>query len=275
MRRFLGLFILIFVGLNIQAQTIDIMSFNIRYDNPSDNENSWDNRKADLLNLINYYRPDFLGIQEGLNHQIEFLAKNMTEYKYIGLGRDDGDTKGEYTAIYYDSTKFELIQTETFWLSETPDTVSVGWDASMERICTYGNFKNIETGGVIHILNTHFDHIGEQSRAMSASLILSKIKDYNISSEQLLVMGDLNCEPKSQAITNFKSELDDGMEMPESTFYGPVGTFNAFDTGRIPNERIDYIFTKNLTVLSYRHIDDRRPNQLCISDHLPILIQVK
>ncbi|MBU1011368.1 MAG: endonuclease/exonuclease/phosphatase family protein [Bacteroidetes bacterium] len=251
------------------------MTFNIRYDNPNDHENSWEFRKNEVVGLIAYYHPDFLGIQEGLYHQVTFIQQHCANYNYIGIGRDDGDKKGEFSAIYFDTTKFSLIAQETFWLSEHPDTISVGWDASMERICTYGKFKNIITNETIHIFNTHFDHFGTLARKMSAELILQKIAAFGLIKEKVVVMGDLNAEPTSEPITLLRKALDYGFEIAEKKFYGPLGTFNGFNNTLATDNRIDYIFTKNLEIYSYRHIDDRRINNLCISDHFPVLIEIK
>jgi len=258
----------------IYGQTTTIMTFNIRYDNPEDNENSWEYRKNEVAGLIEYYHPDFLGIQEGLYNQVDFIQKNTSNYKYIGVGRDDGDKKGEYSAVYYDSIKFKLLAQNTFWLSENPNKISVGWDASMERICTYGKFKNIKTNDTINIFNTHFDHIGIEARKMSAKLILNKIREYGLSNAKVVVMGDLNSTPLSNVVITFRKELDYGFENSEKIFYGPLGTFNDFDNHLEIKNQIDYIFTKNLSLFSYRHIDDKRRNNLCISDHFPVLIEV-
>ena len=112
------------------------MTYNIRYNNPNDNENWWENRKEEVVHMIKYYHPDIFGIQEGLNDQVNYLNNSLPNYSYTGVGRDDGKEKGEYTAIFYNSDKFELINSKTYWLSNTPNKVSVGWDASMERITT-------------------------------------------------------------------------------------------------------------------------------------------
>lgn len=262
-------------SFQIYGQTTGIMTFNIRYDNPNDHENSWEFRKNEVVGLITYYHPDFLGIQEGLYHQVAFIQQHCANYDYIGVGRDDGDQKGEFSAIYYDTTKFSLIAQETFWLSEHPDIISVGWDASMERICTYGKFKNKTTNHTIHIFNTHFDHIGTEARKKSAELILQKIAAYGLTKEKLVVMGDLNAEPTSEPIMILRKALDYGFEIAEKEFYGPLSTFNGFNPTLASDNRIDYIFTKNLEIYSYRHIDDRRINHLCISDHFPVLIEIK
>lgn len=267
--------IFLFASFVIYSQTTSLMTFNIRYNNPNDNENAWDNRKNEVVDLIEHYHPDFMGIQEGLHDQVQFIQNNTTNYKYIGVGRDDGKTKGEYTALYYDATKFELIKHTTFWLSDTPDKISVGWDASMERISTYGSFKNKTTGKTIHVFNAHFDHRGPKARTMSAKLILKKVKEFGLTNEKVVIMGDLNAIPTSDPIVAFKSGMDYSSEISKTKSYGPVGTFNGFKNDIVMKNKIDYIFTKNLEVLSHRHIDDRRQNNLCTSDHLPVLIEVK
>lgn len=259
-------------SFQIQAQSSSIMTFNIRYDNPNDNENAWGKRKEALVDLVQYYHPDFLGIQEGLDHQVNFIQKQLSNYKHIGIGRDDGEKKGEFSAIFYDTSRFELLYQETFWLSNTPEKVSIGWDASMERICTYGKFKNKLTNELLYVFNTHFDHIGVLARKNSAQLLLTKIKVLGLDKAKIVVMGDLNSVPDSEPIAILKQVLDYGFEKASRKFYGPQGTFNDFDSVKIVDNRLDYIFTKNIKVFSYRHIDDKRPNNLCVSDHFPVLL---
>ncbi len=269
------IFLLILLFAAAQGQTTSIMTFNIKYDNPADGEDSWDQRKDALVDLIARYHPDILGIQEGLLHQVEFIQQRIPNYTYIGVGREDGISKGEYSAIYYDSTKFELLTHETFWLSDSPDRVSVGWDAAMERICTYGRFRFKLSNETLHVFNTHFDHMGSEARKQSTVLILNKISAYGIQDERLVVMGDFNAVPESEPIAVLKKELDYGLDISESEFQGPDGTFNAFDSIRPLGDAIDYIFTNQLDVISYRHIDDRKGNGFFISDHFPVFIEVK
>lgn len=257
-----------------QGQT-SVMTYNIRYDNPNDGDNWWEKRKTEVAQLIQFYQPDFLGIQEGLVHQVKFLDTQLPSHAYIGVGRDDGKEKGEYAALYYDTTKFELIQSKTFWLSPTPDKVSVGWDAALERVVTYGAFKHKKTAEALFVFNAHFDHKGKVARAESAKLIVEKIKALGLSQKKLIVMGDLNCLPTEEPIQAFLSLLDDSAQIAQKPFYGPIGTYNGFDPNRILERRIDYVLTKNVVVTTYRHIDDRRQNGLCVSDHLPVLVKIK
>ncbi|WP_223034302.1 endonuclease/exonuclease/phosphatase family protein [Hanstruepera marina] len=251
------------------------MTYNIRYDNPEDGLNAWDNRKLELTHLISYYKPDVLGIQEGLIHQLHYLDAQLTEYSRIGLGRDDGLEKGEFSAIYYNHNKLSLIKSSTFWLSERPDTVSVGWDASMERICTYGLFKDKSTKKNVWIFNTHYDHIGKLAREKSSELILKKIREVNTNDYPVILMGDFNSEPNSQTITILTNAFGDASEKSSHGIYGPAGTFTGFDKNTLAEKRIDYLFVKNLKVTTYRHIDDKMKNSNYLSDHLPVLIELE
>lgn len=260
-------------NLSTQIQT-SLMSFNIRYDNPNDKENSWDNRKWNLVKLLKHYQADFLGIQEGLYHQVKFIKDN-TNYQFIGVARDDGQQAGEFSAVYYDNSKLELIEDKTFWLSETPDRVSRGWDAVLPRICTYGKFRNLKSQEDIYIFNTHFDHIGIKAREMSAKLILEKMKSFDFINAKMVLMGDFNTIPNSPPITILSQDLSESSQIAEQKPQNITGTFNNFNPNAILNLRIDYIFTHNLKVLSYQHLEDKRENNLWISDHLPILIKVK
>ena len=164
-------FLLVFSG----GSQSSFMSFNIRYDNKGDMENSWDNRKEELAGMVKYYNPDLLGIQEGLYNQVMYLDEMLPEYDWIGKGRNDGKTKGEFSAIFYKKEKWENIFNTTIWLSETPDSVSKGWDAALERIATMGLFRNLKNKDTIFVINSHFDHIGNVARQKSAELILDKI----------------------------------------------------------------------------------------------------
>jgi endonuclease/exonuclease/phosphatase family metal-dependent hydrolase len=174
MQYFLFIYLFFLTFLN---QEIKVISYNIRYNNPNDGKDIWENRRSSVVDFIKNENPDFLGLQEVTLSQLTYLNTNLTEYSYVGVGRDDGKTKGEYSPIYYKKTLFELLKTETFWLSKTPGSISVGWDASMERICTYGYFKVRNSDKKLWIFNSHFDHIGKIAREESAKLILKKISE--------------------------------------------------------------------------------------------------
>ena len=251
-----------------------VLTYNIKYDAKSDTVNNWNFRKEAMVKLLQHYEPVFIGLQEALIHQVSYLDDALHSYSYIGVGRDDGKEKGEYTAILYDSTQYKVVQSNTFWLSETPEKISKGWDAALERICTYGLFEHHTTKEQIWIFNTHFDHIGELARENSAQLIVDKIKEINTAKIPIVLMGDFNLEPERKGISILKSYLQDGKEITQKPFYGPTGTFNGFDHNMKLDRRIDYLFVNHLRVIDYIHIDDRMENNMHISDHLPVLINV-
>lgn len=267
---FIASLLLSITGLSQTA----LMSYNIRYDNTWDTENNWQDRKAGVLKLINAYKPAILGIQEGLHNQVQYIDSCLLSYSYIGVGREDGKTKGEYSVIYYDTSKFKVLDNSTFWLSETPDSISIGWDAALERICTYGLFENRISKERMWVFNTHFDHQGESARENSALLILDKIHQLNTQDYPVVLMGDLNLSPEEKPIQLIKKQMDDALDVSQKPFSGPKGTFNGFNNEPL-KKRIDYCFARKLNILSYSHIDDRLANGKHISDHLAVLILVK
>ncbi len=266
-----AIFLFYMTTLSFYGQDLKVMTYNIKYDNVNDTVNNWNDRKASLVKLIEHYEASFIGMQEVLHNQLMYIDNSLTDFSYIGVGRDDGKEKGEYSPILYDTTKYKLLKGETFWLSETPDKISVGWDAALERVCTYGLFEDLTTEKRFWVFNTHFDHIGELARAKSSELIISKIKELNTANLPLVLMGDLNLQPEETPIQFLKNALTDGQTASKKSFYGPTGTFNGFDQSMVLDRRIDYIFTEGFKVVSYIHIDDRMENNKHLSDHLPVL----
>lgn len=266
----LSLTILLVVS-NSYCQTVKVLTYNIKYDNVNDTVNNWNDRKGDMVKLLKFYSPDIVGMQEVLERQLVYLDKSLPKFKSIGVGREDGKKKGEYSPILYNADNLKLLKDNTFWLSETPDKVSIGWDAALERICTYGLFEEINSKKRFWVFNTHFDHKGVLAREKSAELIALKIKEINKENLPVVLMGDLNRTPETKPIQFLKKELTDGQTATKKAFYGPTGTFSGFDHNKILDERIDYIFVQNFEVNSYQHIDDRMENNKHISDHLPVM----
>ena len=263
-----GLFF-VFNSCSSSSEKINIMTYNIRLDTEADGINMWDNRKEGVLSLIKEESVDILGIQEGLPSQIEYLSKELDGYSMIGEGRD-GRNNGEYSAIYYRNKKMNLIETETFWLSETPEMPSIGWDAAINRIVTLGIFKIKKSKKELIVYNTHFDHIGKIAREKSVGVILKHIKENDFQNRPLIVMGDFNLSPEDLPIELLSKELNDSFKL--FPVKNPVGTFNGFDLDSKLLDRIDYIFTKNIKITNYKHLNKKLPSGLWPSDHLPILI---
>jgi len=258
------------------AQTAKVMSYNIRYDNETDEEDRWDLRKAAVADLIQRYHPMAVGIQEGLQHQLLFLDSVLVDYSYVGVGRKDGKTKGEYSAIFYDTTEIKLQSHTTFWLSDTPHQVSIGWDAVLERICTYALFSHKASGQQFWVFNTHFDHLGLVARKSSAHLIVERIEVQNRSSNYpVILMGDFNATADKEPIDVLLALMHDSYDLSETPHQGPEGTWNGFRIDGSIDHGIDYIFTEGFIVLDHVHIDDRRENGRHISDHLPVMITLQ
>jgi len=277
---FLGVF---FALANANAQSkiksnLNIMTFNIRYDNPSDGPNSWQYRKENALKMIRFNEVDILGMQEVLANQLKDFTTNLTEYNTIGVGREDGKEKGEYSPILYNKNKFTLIKSGYFWLSQTPEKPSKGWDAACERIATWVQLKDKSSGKNLFVLNTHFDHIGEVARRESVNLIKTKMTQLSEGMPQIM-MADLNATPDSSVIQSVLT-TDKSLSLLDSKklaaiVYGPNWSFHDF--GKIPfkdRTLIDYILvTKEITVRKYAVFAETL-NDLFLSDHAPVFINV-
>jgi len=271
MRIFLFIYFLL---SNLVSEEIKVISYNVRYNNPNDGKDIWENRRSTIVNFIKNENPDFLGLQEVNHAQLLFLNSNLSNYSFVGVGRDDGKTKGEYSPIFYNNNLFDLIKSDTFWLSSTPDKISVGWDASMERICTYGLFKSKANDKVIWVFNTHFDHIGIEAREKSADLIISVINKLTEPEDYVVLTGDFNLLDDSKPIMNLQSNFNDTNKNLEKTDKS-YGTFNNFKLNFVSKSRIDYVFEKNFKLINSRHIIVKTPEGRWASDHHPILAKLK
>ena len=252
------------------GQEIAVLSYNIRYNSSGDGLDLWDLRKAELIDQIKQLDPMSFGVQEATLPQMKDLKAGLPDYDYVGVGREDGASKGEFSAIFYKSSEMKVIQENTFWLSETPEKVSVGWDAALPRICTYAKFQLTSSKKRFWHFNTHFDHMGEIARAESAKLIISKIADLVSSGDVVVLSGDFNAEPHEKPILVLNHSFEDPADRVK--LQGPVGTFSGFQLDAPIDRRIDYIFTKKVEVKTYQHLDAKRANGRWISDHLPVLL---
>ncbi|HMB61835.1 MAG TPA: endonuclease/exonuclease/phosphatase family protein [Eudoraea sp.] len=273
-----GFFVLLFVGMafGVAAQTMDVLTYNIRYDNPRDSINNWDNRKGFLISQLIFHEPAIFGTQEGLLHQLQDIKGSLAGYTFFGKGRDDGREAGEFSAIFYDQNKLKLLRENTFWLSETPEVPSKGWDAAIKRVCTYGLFQTKEGRAVFWVFNTHLDHIGERARLESIRLIQTKIKEINTENFPVVLMGDLNLDPDHPAIKFLAENMDDTQILAGSKAFGPTGTFNGFMFNEAVKRRIDYIFTSqdDFEILKYGILSDSKDGRYP-SDHLPVYVRLE
>ncbi len=260
----------------VNAQTLKMMTYNIRLDLASDGENDWTHRKEYFTSQIKFYEPDIFGVQEALPNQVTDIATYLPAYSYVGTGRD-GIGKGESSNIYYKKGRFTVQKEGTFWLSETPDTVSKGWDAALNRVCTYALLEDNQTKNTIWVFNTHLDHIGELARTKSIKLIVSKIRDFNTKNYPVVFMGDFNSEPSTERIKWLKKVMTDSRDVSVEKPFGPSGTFNGFKFNEPVTKLIDYIFISQpllITVKKYAVLSDSKDLRYP-SDHLPVYVELE
>jgi endonuclease/exonuclease/phosphatase family metal-dependent hydrolase len=251
---------------------INIATYNLRYANKGDGINAWSNRKDNVKGLIKFHDFEIFGVQEALVGQLRDVAE-LSEYAFIGKGRDDGLEGGEHSAIFYKKDRFKLLKSGDFWLSETPDKPGKGWDATCcNRICSWGKFQDLTTKKEFFFVNVHFDHQGVEARRQSGHLMVKKIKEIAGNTTTILT-GDFNSTPETEQIKTISTILNDSHEVTKQPPYGPEGTFNSFKFDAPMDKRIDYIFvSKNIDVLKYGVLTDAK-EQRYPSDHQPVVIR--
>lgn len=263
----------------LAQKPLHVMTFNIRYNTRADSLNAWPYRVDKAVSQIKFHDTHLLGIQEALHGQVVDLQQGLPSFKYIGVGRDDGKQGGEYSAIFYDTTRLQALQTQTFWLSLTPDVPgSKSWDAAITRIVTWARFRDKKTGKEFFAFNTHFDHIGREARKESARLLLQQV--HKIAGIMpVIITGDFNAKPSDEPIRVLTDptgliQVKDAKPLSRQPHYGPTGTFNGFGPKEVDNEPIDYIFIRNdVQVLRHATLSQTWQGRFS-SDHFPVLATV-
>lgn len=262
------------------SEPVNVMSFNIRYDNPADSLDNWKYRKDRVANAIRFYEVDILGTQEVLHNQMEDLKQRLPGYEAIGVGREDGKEKGEYSALWYKKERFNLLESGYFWLSETPEVAgSKGWDGACERIATWAKLQDKVSGKKFFALNTHLDHVGVMARREGVKLVLDKMTQLS-EGMAVVITGDFNATPESDVIRLMTDEANPAhltdARQASPVVYGPAWSFHDF--GNTPYDKrslIDYVFVRNgLKVLKYGVLAETE-NEAFLSDHTPILVTVE
>ncbi len=245
MKRILFLFlVLVAITYGTKAEELTVASFNIRYNNSSDADqgNGWKQRCPVICDLIRFNDFEVFGAQEVLHDQLLDLLAGLPAYDYVGVGRDDGKTKGEYAPIFYQKDKFTALESGHFWLSDITDRPNKGWDAALPRICTWAKLKDLETGFEFFFFNLHMDHVGVEARKNSAKLVLKKITDM-CGDQPVILAGDFNVDQHSAnyAVLEGSDLLNDAYEVA-GVRYALNGTFNNFKPDMKTDSRIDHVF---------------------------------
>lgn len=262
-----------------EGTAIRAMTFNIRLDTPSDGENAWPHRREMIFALIRHEAPDVLGLQEVLLHQKSDLAAALPDYTMVGVGRDDGMEKGEFALLAFRSSRFEIVDSGTFWLAPSTEHPGKGWDAAMPRIATWAILRDRTSQRLIRLLNTHFDHVGLLARLESAQMLVAWTKAGRESPLPAIVMGDFNSAPDSQAYAILAAPETSGLSDTRATSlappYGPRGTFTGFDITREAPGAIDHIFvTRDFSVRRHTVVTQHWGGRLP-SDHYPVLADLR
>ena len=257
----------------VDDSKVRAMTFNIRYGTAKDGENHWDKRKHMVFKVIKDFNPDFAGLQEALDFQIDAIVQAVPDYKSIGEARDGGK-KGEFSAILYNQTKFDLIDSDTFWLSDTPEVVSTSWGNTLNRICTWALLKYKGSDKHVYVYNTHFDHKSVSSRVQSAKLVIDKIRSRKFKQYPYVLTGDFNATETSLEMNYFSSNniLDSDKYVDHKDLNR--GSFTGFKFGNY-EKKIDYIYisekqwkVEKSEIIRYSE-ENRYP-----SDHFPIYAEL-
>lgn len=237
--------LLVLAAAQLAAQML-VGSYNIRYKNGGDsiNGNVWTKRCQVICDQVNFMSPDIFGAQEALHVQLTDMLARLDGYDYIGVGRDDGKTAGEYAAIFYKTDRLRLLEQGNFWLNETPDRPALGWDAACVRICSWGRFasQTATNDESFYFFNLHMDHVGVTARREAAKLIVSKISEI-AHGAPVIVTGDFNVDQSDEIYGIFAaSGLLKDSYMAARLRFAENGTFNSFETDLFTASRIDHIF---------------------------------
>ncbi|WP_308601030.1 endonuclease/exonuclease/phosphatase family protein [uncultured Dysgonomonas sp.] len=272
--------IVLLTSCNSKPVDLNVISFNIRYDNPDDSLNNWQYRKDVAAKTIKNQKADIVGTQEVLVNQLNDLKSRLPEYNAIGVGREDGIEKGEYSAILYKKDRFKEIKSGYFWLSETPEVAgSKGWDGACERIATWAILEDISSKKQLFFINTHLDHVGKIARQEGVTLLLSRANAL-ANGLPIIMTGDFNATPESDVIKHVTD-----VNSPEHLIHskdiaveksGTDWTFHGF--GKVPMERrefIDYVFVSKGIKVAKHSVLPEKLDDTFISDHSVVVAQIE
>ena len=253
-----------------QAPTpIKVMTFNVRVGKANDQENSWQYRRKAATDMILDQHPAVFGVQEAVDFQLDYILEQCPMYKCVGVGREDGVKDGEHMSVFYDTTRIALKDWGTYWLSETPDVPSKGWDAACKRTATWTLLKDLACNKEFFFVNTHLDHIGEEARRNGLALIVERIGQMNPNGSPMILTGDFNVFPDDPCLTDLRGIMSDVWETAPEVDEGP--TWHDWGKGT-DTRHIDYIFYSGYTkCTSLTRLTKSYDNAPFVSDHYPVI----
>ena len=247
---------------------LKVISYNIRMGAAKDGTNSWEFRYPATALMIEDQKPDVFGLQEAFSYQVRFIAENFKDYDNVGVGRDNGKDKGEFMSIFWNKKTVKMIKWGTFWLSETPDKPSMGWDAACKRTATWALMKDTKTGRMFYFVNTHLDHKGKEAQRKGLELIVSRIDEINPKGYPMVLTGDFNIKPDNVALKGLEEKMQSARKIAPKT--DNAATFNNWGKAKA-DMVIDYIYVSGFSACTeYHTINEKYGDWKYISDHYPI-----
>lgn len=255
------------------SEGLKVMSYNIRYGSAEDGTNSWKYRWPATIEMLNDVQPDVFGVQEALDFQLTLVSEMARNYKNVGVGREDGKHDGEHMAIFWNKKTVKMLKWGTFWLSETPEKPSMGWDAACFRTATWALMKDKKTGKKFYFVNTHLDHVGKEARKLGLKLIVDRIDDINPEKYPMVLTGDFNVRPDNPCLVDLDKIMTSTRKIAKKT--DSKGTFNGWRKDR-EGGVIDYIYVSGFgEVVEYETITKKYADRSFVSDHYPIMSVLK
>ena len=265
-----GILLLLAACKPVERNTLTVMSYNIRYINDRDGDNSWANRCTATPAMLDALKPDIFGVQEAYLEQEQYIVEQCPRFAAYGVGRDDGVDKGERMSIFYNTEVLQMGDHGTWWLSETPEEPSYGWDARCRRTATWARMKDLRNGREFYFVNTHLDHVGDTARREGLKLVVNRIREMD-STIPMVLTGDFNVEPADSCLTVLEGLMLDARSTAEETDDTP--SFNGFQE---PLKVIDYIYYSGFKkAKSFRVVTETYEDKPFISDHYPIISKLK
>ncbi len=272
------LFSVIIAALMLLPQTVEakktgdkpeglkVMSYNIRLGSANDGTNSWALRYPATAEMIKDQAPDVFGVQEALSYQVYFIEENFRNYKSVGVGRENGKKEGVHMSIFWNTKTVKMLKWGTFWLSDTPEKPSMGWDAACYRTATWALMKDKKTGKKFYFVNTHLDHVGKEAQKNGLKLIVDRIAKINKEDYPMVLTGDFNVRPDNKVLADLDARMTSVRKIAAKT--DKHDTYNGWGKG---NGIIDYIYVSGFSSCpEYQTVTKRYTDRKFVSDHYPI-----
>ena len=255
-----------------EPKELKVMSYNIRYGVAKDGTNSWQFRAPATISMLEAQQPDVFGVQEAYDFQIAFIEEYCRNFKSVGVGRENGKKKGEHMSIFWNKNTVSCIKWGTFWLSETPETPSKGWDAHCIRTATWALMKDKKTGKKFYFVNTHLDHKGQEAQKNGLKLIIDRIGSINPEGYPMVLTGDFNIKPDNTALVGLEARMKSARDIAVKT--DRSNTFNGWSVKKT-DMIIDYIYVSGFSECpEYKTVTEKYAERPFVSDHYPIFARL-